>query len=266
MLFRNELQSLVYLSIVTGRSLIVPNVLGPDNTTAVDLYADRAFWPGFRVLRKRPEGKDPSMSSWMGEYQQHHTSKRVADTSALSVLEPGFYWRVVRDYASAVPDPYVVGFTAGDSMRDMEERLLRSDVASQPRVVIDVVDGVRDGGGGGGVGGGGDRGGDGGGSGGGGAGDHTERHQRLRTWARDSVGMLRPYREEIVEYALMPVLDASPRASLQRGWSGSGSGAGVGWVGNGPLARSVVGDIRPCRGLFETYTMRGNRSCFDRCR
>jgi hypothetical protein len=234
---RQELRALVYLALVTRRALIVPNVLGPDGANAVDPFDNRSYWPGFRVLRKRPNNaKAPNRSgsggNWLHDVAaagHRPPSSAPADAGALSVLEPGFYWRVLRDYAEATPDPVVTSFARGDSLRAMERRLLADDLAALPRLVLDVEPGPSaktD------------------------AAGRAARQARLRAWADDSVGRMRSYAEEVAEYAPLPPVD------LRRDKG----------VANVRLAADVVQDYRSCNGIFETYTMRGNRSCFDRCR
>ena len=91
---RYELRSLLYLAIVTNRSLIVPNVLGDKVELAYkDLYRGKALWPGFRTPYI------PDKFPWK-----------------ISVLEPSFYWRMARDFSdssdksgrTAVPSPAVL--------------------------------------------------------------------------------------------------------------------------------------------------------------
>ena len=228
---RQELRALVYLALATGRALIVPNVLGPDGAPAVDPFDNRSYWPGFRVLRKRPNNaKAPNRggASWLSSVSATSSNasqqQRRIDAASLSVLEPGFYWRVLRDYAEAIPDPLVVSFARTDSLRALEARLLAADLAGQPRLVLDVEPAGKT--------------------------DRAARQARIRTWADDSVGRMRSHAEEAADYAPLPPVDTR----RDKG------------VANAPLAADVVQDYRSCNGIFETYTMRGNRSCFDRCR
>ena len=44
------MKSLIYLSIVTGRTLIIPNILGLESIKGVDIFNDRILWPGFRAI------------------------------------------------------------------------------------------------------------------------------------------------------------------------------------------------------------------------
>lgn len=53
---QSELRSLAYLARATGRSLVVPNLLGPlryAREGLVDEVRGRALWPGFRVCHVR---------------------------------------------------------------------------------------------------------------------------------------------------------------------------------------------------------------------
>ena len=112
---RYELRSLLYLAIVTNRSLIVPNVLGDKVELAYkDLYRGKALWPGFRTPYI------PDKFPWK-----------------ISVLEPSFYWRMARDFSdssdesgqTAVPSPTILARAVNrksDSctLPELEEELL----------------------------------------------------------------------------------------------------------------------------------------------
>ena len=53
---QSELRSLAYLALATGRSLVLPNLLGPlrhAREGLVDEVHGRALWPGFRVAHIR---------------------------------------------------------------------------------------------------------------------------------------------------------------------------------------------------------------------
>ena len=79
----DETRSLVWLSLITNRSLITPNILGEDYLyEKIRGYRGRTMWPGFRVTKFKQELK-------------------------ANILEPGFYWRVKRDYAD-VPEPRIL--------------------------------------------------------------------------------------------------------------------------------------------------------------
>lgn len=96
----SELKALVYLSLKTNRTLIIPSLLGDrdiyyDHKKAagkpgevkriVDLYKDKALWPSFRVL-------------FVNE-------KAPLD---VHVVEPAYYRRITNDYNGKVPSPHVV--------------------------------------------------------------------------------------------------------------------------------------------------------------
>ena len=83
---------------------------------------------------------------------------------------------------------------------------------------------------------------------------------------------MRLYREEIVDYVLMPTIDTT-KIIISKGSTDNGNTADgrrntgdVNGPSDGRLALDVVEDYRSCNGIFQSYTMRGNRSCFDRCR
>ena len=85
--------------------------------------------------------------------------------------------------------------------------------------------------------------------------------------------MLRLYREEMVDYVFMPSIDTT-KISVNKVPAGKGKGTTAtkrnhgdkNGPSDGRLALDVVEDYRSCNGIFQSYTMRGNRSCFDRCR
>ena len=89
--------------------------------------------------------------------------------------------------------------------------------------------------------------------------------------------MLRLYREEIVDYVSMPIIDTTKISINKLPPAGKGKekvtttdrrnvGGDPNGPSNGKLALDIVEDYRSCNGIFQSYTMRGNRSCFDRCR
>ena len=108
----DDLRSLVWLAFATNRSIIIPNVLGKDEfLSMVGGFGGKTLWPGFRVLKFK---KEVSMLT--------------------SILEPGFYWRVNRDYAP-VPEPKIVYYNP--KIQDVED--IRKVVAAAekfPRVVL----------------------------------------------------------------------------------------------------------------------------------
>eukprot|EP01042_Synura_sphagnicola_P031067 gene31067-40002_t len=80
-----ELRSLIWLSSVLNRSLIVPNLLGQEALHTVPKWRGRSLWPGFRqVFLNR------------------------GATLPIQILEPAFYWRIRKDFSAGqapVPEP-----------------------------------------------------------------------------------------------------------------------------------------------------------------
>ena len=70
----------MYLALVTNRTLIIPNLLGNEERIhTVPLYRGLALWPGFRVVREKKDSEEKL---------------------GVKILEPSFYWRVKKDYAT----------------------------------------------------------------------------------------------------------------------------------------------------------------------
>lgn len=115
----DEMRSLVWLAYATGRAVIVPNVLAHETEMrTIAPYRGQVMWPGFRVVfLKRSHGRNQLK---------------------VEVLEPGFYWRVGRDY-DPVPAPHLVYFDPfTDSLGDITRRLEEQEAAAAaaPRVVL----------------------------------------------------------------------------------------------------------------------------------
>lgn len=152
---------MIYLSIVTGRTLIIPNVLGPDNSKGADIFNDRLLWPGFRaahlsqhnkirgrnknaLVQESEEGDDPVVDSkttnfFHNEFNvlenvqrkrkiQKETAGRIDLPSLLSTVEPAYYWRVKRDYSEYIPNPTVVAFFKSAELTDLERHLLSIEI------------------------------------------------------------------------------------------------------------------------------------------
>lgn len=107
--------SLFICLFVCIRSVIIPNLLGPDTVSSGGEYNGRKYWPGFRVVKV------------MTEYGISFLKTNI--------LEPGFYWRVQHDYAT-YPDPEVVTYNNAveNSLNEIKKRILL--LSSQNRVVI----------------------------------------------------------------------------------------------------------------------------------
>jgi hypothetical protein len=272
MQFSNELKSLIYLSIVTGRTLIIPNVLGPDNSNGVDIFKDRILWPGFRaahlsqhknirgrnkngLVQQSEQGDDPVVDSkttnfFHNEFNvlenvqrkrkiQKEIAGRIDLPSLLSTVEPAYYWRVRRDYSEYVPDPTVVAFFKSAELPDLERHLLSLEITDIPRIVLHMERGSR------------------------------KRQNnfkgvnykntqvvwnlhnitagRLHAWASDSVGTYKTFSKEEDEYIPLPRLLFAMKRSREKNM----------------LRDVIIGDVRPCRGILQAN--HGNRSCFDKC-
>lgn len=223
---RAEVRALLYLGVVTNRSIIVPNVLGDEQLGDVELFEGRAMWPGFRIAFLKP-----------GMFH-------------VDMLEPAFYWRVARDYLSdyvspdggpeQVPRPTVVTVPGGQ-VRAAEELLQSEEYRDSSRVVLDVVpqqqvqqsamrrdknsmalpaDTL-----------------------------DSDRIERLVRWADDSVGLFDAYEAESQRYEPLQALNfikGKPTSALQTG-----------------VADTIVHEVRLCAHILGGD--RGNRSCFDKC-
>ena len=212
---REEVQALLYLSLVTNRSLILPNVLG--DRVALDysdLFQGRAMWPGFRTAYI------PDKFPWK-----------------VSILEPSFYWRMVRDFSnssdrSAVPAAAVLSLMAnrksGWTLRQLEDKLLSPEWDDRTRVVLHMYRATKRG----------DR-------------DALMKahEERVALWADDSVGAYREFEIEKKEYGQLPKIVYRADADSPH---------------NFKLARRILNDVRLCANVFEPD--QGNRSCFNKCK
>ncbi len=130
---RDEVRSLVWLSMATKRSFIAPNLLGgPDKVNISPIHAGHAMWPGFRVAYLKRE----SGTRHYGNHNGRET-KMVKNVLDIEVLEPAYYWRVERDYDS-VPDPTVLFIYPQDTLMDIRDRILALDTQNHAnsRVVL----------------------------------------------------------------------------------------------------------------------------------
>jgi hypothetical protein len=111
----DEVRSLMWLALETKRSLITPNILGADDIETVEKYYNQAFWPGFRVSHlKRLEGRN---------------------ALRIDIIEPGYYWRINRDYDD-VPEPTILIFDPKiENLSDIKKRILALGT-SAPRLVL----------------------------------------------------------------------------------------------------------------------------------
>ena len=236
---RSEVRGLLFLGQLTGRDVVLPNILGNDRQTDGPRFDELSLWPGFRVL----------------------FTKKGFDLP-ISVLEPAYYWRIRRDYpAYTVPPPTVVvvnrstaaaaaavrgGGGGGGGMKvslvDVLTMLQSAQYRDEPRIVLSInmgMDGVAaaavDGGE-----------------------DsqllhHHHHHHRLVLWADDSVGRYSSFEEESNRYEALPGL--------------VNGGDDVDTTTNTLLysstMRSITRGTRLCADMF--VFDKGNRSCFDKC-
>jgi hypothetical protein len=164
----DEVRSLVWLALVTERSLIVPNILGPSTPellSRIKPYRGQVLWPGFRVtFLKRTNGRNELK---------------------VKILEPAFYWRVARDY-DEVPTPAVLFFDPEGSEEENDLGGILSRLKSQadvPRVIIhsSVKNQKKE--------------------------KEKELIEELTTWADDSIGLFsRPYETVRTTYKTIPSL------------------------------------------------------------
>lgn len=207
-----------------------------NEVTDVQLYEGNALWPGFRV-------------AFFKKGFPHH----------VSILEPGFYWRVRRDYAGGgdgsggsahstynVPDVTVLPLV-GDSalsITALEALLLSEKYHSKERILLHApspqekdafrtvdtassvrVDKLLD--------------------------DATL--QRVLRWADDSVGLYPDkFQVESERYGQLPVL------------GGRRSGVLSHQLTNPAMAETVIDEVRLCSQVHNPNL--GNRSCFDKCK
>jgi hypothetical protein len=217
----DEVRSLIWLGLRTDRAVIVPNILGPEDMTVKPYFHPHSkatnglrLWPGFRVVKfKRVDGKN---------------------ILKVDVLEPGFYWRVNRDYDIA-PHPSVVLFDPNsDNLEDIRKLLEEDeDVKKAPRVVlypsvvstslkaktnVNTVKVIKE--------------------------SVKEMIERAVRWADDSVGWFEEgYEVELGRYGYLPSVKVIRDVHES--------------------ADATLQGMRNCDKIF--IPMKGNRSCFEIC-
>ena len=103
-----EMRSLIWLATVTGSTLIIPNILGStdgskfQNKNAMDLYENQILWPAYRVIHLRRENGQTIIKT--------------------KIAEPGFYWRIERDYGKP-PDPTVIFFDPKNNLDKIQVQI-----------------------------------------------------------------------------------------------------------------------------------------------
>jgi len=210
-----------------------------NDVTDVQLYEGNALWPGFRV-------------AFFKKGFPHH----------VSILEPGFYWRVRRDYAGGgsssssaggvlhstynVPAVTVLPLV-GDSARSivaLEALLLSAKYHLKERILMHapspqetdafsnaestnsaIMDKLLD----------------------------KPTLARLQRWADDSVGVYPDqFQAESERYGQLPSL------------GGRRSGVLSHLLANPAMAETVIDQVRLCNQVHNPNL--GNRSCFDKCK
>jgi hypothetical protein len=112
-----ELKSLIYLAVLTNRTLIIPNILGNEHSSKIPLFENKSIWPGFRVA--------------------HFLQKK---TFGVDIVEPAYYWRLASDYKhQRIPKAQVLTFSVKSKIKDIEQALLSEQYQDYPRIVINMV-------------------------------------------------------------------------------------------------------------------------------
>lgn len=161
-----ELLSLVYLAIITNRTLIIPNILGEENLSiirTVDPYNKLSLWPGFRVA-----------------FFKKIKRKMYQDLN-IRIAEPSFYWRIKRDYSKEIPDATVIFYNQETALKDIEKDLKSPKNQNLPRLILHVTKNNRNY-------------------------INDKIIKDLNIWSSDSVGSYNDYRFESSNYFELPKL------------------------------------------------------------
>jgi hypothetical protein len=161
-----EVLSLVYLAIVTNRTLIIPNILGEERLSivrTVDPYKNLSLWPGFRVA-----------------FFKNIKRKMYLDLN-IKIAEPSFYWRIKRDYSKEIPEANVLFYNQDSSLRDIEKDILTPKNQNLPRLIIHVAKNNKNN-------------------------NNIKIINELNIWSSDSVGSYNNYRIESFNYIELPKL------------------------------------------------------------
>jgi hypothetical protein len=223
-----EVRSLIYLAISTGRKVIIPNIIGDPHPPPSRTYPDMnrialvneqyRLWPGFRVVfLKRTHGRNDL---------------------DIDILEPGFYWRIQRDYDE--PDPITPLFfhPGKHNLLDIKDMLLEDPYRSATRIVLaaDHSQGPKH-------------------SNGGKAISEKVQNYRLHMsnllskWANDSIGIYpQPYAATAQQYRLLPEVKPARHNGAER---------------DKRIVNDIMMGMRLCRNVF--HPPAGNRTCFQVC-
>lgn len=235
-----EMRALVWLGVATGRSIILPNLIGPPQRKRFleHNYKEELVWPPERV----PAGVRASHYIRPGAFMKFFMhgaapmwpgfrllkvdeNKLKLKALGVTLLEHGFYWRVHRNYDD-VPPVTLVSYVEGLSLDKVREKVLASGtLQSAPRVVLHACPSHLS------------------------QSDCEAQGHIVRAWANCSIGQLvherTPEAWARFAYAALPGLD-------------SVTGQYVGTVVD------VTAGSRACKNIFGP--LGGNRTCFGKCR
>jgi hypothetical protein len=240
---QDEMRALVWLGAVTGRSVIMNNIVGAPQVHKhlKDHYDPKSVWPTAVV----PPGVRASHFIRPGGFMAHYMHNaapmwpgfralKVDDSRldlkalGMELLEHGFYWRVQRNYAD-VPPVTLVSFRAGASL-DAVKVLVEAvgSLVTAPRVVLhacpdDLSQAMCE-----------------------------QQAQIVQRWAQCSIG-------ELVQSPTVAAWQAFKYAELPN----LGSMAGLA-MKDRKVKRNVADGSRACKNVFGP--LGGNRTCFGKCR
>jgi hypothetical protein len=223
-----EVRSLIYLAISTGRKIIIPNIIGDPHPPPSRTYPDmnrialvneqHRLWPGFRVV-----------------YLKRSNGHNDLD---IDILEPGFYWRIQRDY----DDPDLITplfFHPGmHDLLDIKGMLQEEPYRSATRIVLaaDHSQGPKHSNNGEGI------------------SQKVENYRMhmsnmLAKWANDSIGIYpQPYSATVQQYRLLPEVKPAHQNGAER---------------DKRIINDIMRGMRLCRNIF--HPPAGNRTCFQVC-
>ena len=248
---KDEVRSLVWLAMATGRALISPNLVGSDELLATSpQYNSKAMWPGFRVtFLKRVKKPSTALTvqgltnNILGSLSARGTRDKLNIASGpggvfqvkqnalnVQILEPAFYWRVQRDYDD-VPEPTVLLFHENPVLTEVRDAILALPADKSIRVIIHIrisekermfrgmsKNLARE--------------------------SESTEISRVQQWAKSSVGELQlPFATEQQRYGSI----SSVKSIRQEG----------------STVEDVLQGMRTCNDVFAR--LRGNRTCFQIC-
>lgn len=227
-----EVRALIYLAMRTNRHLIIPNIIGNPHVVEKNVYPDMTrmalvdneyrLWPGFRVVfLKRTNGRNDL---------------------DVDILEPGFYWRIARDYDDPDDVTSVFYHPTKHSLLDIKDLLGQEAFHSATRVVLapdhitgptdikissssseNIPEKVR---------------------------NYREQMTKLlKHWANNSIGIYpQPYSATIQQYRVLPEVKPARQDGDSR---------------DKDIVNQIMQGMRLCRNIFHPPV--GNRTCFQVC-